>query len=75
MSRNTFTTYRITGYHTQHGEDARATGGVVMLQVRRTRSGWQRRSVDSNGRYRSAGPVEPISEAEGEALFATALQR
>jgi len=43
--------------------------------VAKPKSGlWQKRIYQSNGRFGAAGPVEPISEAEGEAHFATAEQ-
>lgn len=69
-------TYRITGYTHQVGDDARATGGVHLHQVRCTRAGnWQTRTVDSNGRFRAAGKVTPVSAADGAAKFATAESR
>ena len=71
--RETWSTYRITGYTHQVGDDARATGGVHLHQVRRTRAGyWQRRTVDANGRWESPGPVSPLSDADGEACYAGA---
>jgi alkylated DNA nucleotide flippase Atl1 len=75
LRRGTWNTYRITGYTYQAGTDARATGGVHLHEVRRGRAGWQKRVVDSNGNYSSAGEAEPISDAEGEAAFQTACER
>lgn len=73
IRRSTWNRYATTGYTHQVGTDARATGGVHVHEVRRTRSGyWQRRISDSTGRYISHGPVTPIDAAEGEALFARA---
>ncbi len=72
IRKTTWNTYRITGYTHQVGNDQRATGGVHVHQVRWTKSGWQRRTVDSNGRFESAGPVENISVGDGERLFADA---
>jgi hypothetical protein len=73
LRKSVWNTYRITGYTHQVGDDARATGGVHLHQVRRSRRGWQRRTVDSNGRYTSPGPVAPLADAEGEALYRQAL--
>lgn len=76
MNARAWNTYAIRGYTHQAGTDSRATGGVHRLEVRRLPSGaWQRRTVDSNGRFASPGPAEPIATAEGEALFATAQAR
>ena len=73
MNRLAWNTYCTTGYTHQVGDDARATGGVHLHQVRQTRAGyWQTRVVDSNGRYRSPGEVKSVSAIEGEALLATA---
>jgi len=70
--KRTWTTYRATGYTHQVGRDPRATGGVHLHQVRRMTAGWQRRTVDSNGRYESPGTVESIEPEEGERLWAMA---
>lgn len=71
-----WTTYRITGYAYQAGNDGRATGGVHLQQVRRTRAGyWQARTVDSNGRFQSAGPVISVSPEDGNAMLASSESR
>jgi hypothetical protein len=75
IRRGTWNTYAITGYTHQVGTDASATGGVHVHAVRRGRSGWQKRTSDSTGRFESHGPVTPIAEDEGEALFARAETR
>jgi hypothetical protein len=72
LKRSTWNTYRVTGYTHQVGDDPRATGAEHLHQVRKGRDGWQRRTVDSNGRFTSPGPVTPLTDAEGEAMFATA---
>lgn len=73
MTRTTWTTYRITSGTHQVGTDVRATGGVHLHQVRRTRNGyWHTRIVDSNGRYESPGPARAITITEGEARYASA---
>lgn len=74
MRKSTWNTYRITGYTYDVANDQASAGGVHEHQVRRTKSGWQTRILQSNGRHSSFGPVSPLSDAEGEALFATAQQ-
>lgn len=73
MRKNQWNTFRITGYTYQNGDDPRAAGGVHLHQIKRGKASWLQRKVDSNGRYHSAGPDEPISEIEGEAAYETAL--
>ena len=63
------------GYTSQNGNDARATGGVTILQIRRGKSGLLARSVDSNGRYESAGPSRAITQTEADAAIARAANR
>lgn len=72
LRRRAWNTYCISGYTHQVGDDPRATGGVHLHQVRLSRSGWQRRTVDSNGRWASPGPIEGLPDDQGEALFARA---
>lgn len=52
----------------------RQHGGVHLHQVRQGKGGWQKRVVDSNGVYRSAGKIEAVADADGEALFVRAAQ-
>jgi Neuraminidase (sialidase) len=76
LNRRNWNTYSITGYTYQAGDDARATGGVHLHQVRQTRAGyWQTRVVDSNGRFQSAGKAQSVAAAEGETHLATAEAR
>lgn len=76
MNKREWNTYDITGYTHQRGTDQRATGAVHLHQVKQTVSGnWQRRAVDSNGRFKSAGPVQKLSRAEGEQLYSQAEAR
>lgn len=72
ISRTTWNTYATTGYAHDVAQDQASAGGVHLHQVRRTRGGWQKRICQSNGQHRSYGPVEPVSDADGEALFARA---
>lgn len=72
MKKTTWTTYATRGYTFDAAQDQRSAGGVHHHQVRKTKTGWQKRIKQSNGRYSSLGPVSTISEAEGEAAFETA---
>lgn len=74
MQKTTWNTYATRCYTYDVANDQRSAGGVHLHQVRKTKSGWQKRILQSNGRFEAAGEVEPISEAEGEAKFATAQQ-
>lgn len=74
LSKRTWNTYYICGYAYDVANDQRSAGGVHLHQVRRTKTGWQKRICQSNGQYESYGPVELIDDATGEAHFATACQ-
>lgn len=75
MSKTTWNTYATAGYTHDVANDQASAGGVHLHQVRKTKAGWQRRILQSNGKHQAAGKVSPISEAEGEASYATAKQR
>lgn len=75
IRKSTWNTYRMTGYTHSVAQDQASAGGVILHQVRRTKHGWQERACQSNGRHEAYGAVEPISESDGEAKFATAQQR
>ena len=72
MRRTTWTTYTTRGFSCDVANDQRSAGGVHHWQVRKTRAGWQRRILQSNGSFSAASPVEAITEAEGEAAWARA---
>jgi hypothetical protein len=75
MKSTEWNTYRTTGYtHDVTGDSPRSTGGVHLHQVRKAKSGWQKRIMQSNGNHSASGPVTAISAAEGEAYFATAMK-
>lgn len=63
-------TYRTTGYTTQVGDDPRATGGVHLIQIRKTGGKYYRRIVESNGRFQSATKAVPALPEEIEAAEA-----
>jgi len=72
MRRDLWNTYAMTGYTHDVAQDQASAGGCHYYQVRRGTSGWQRRIRQANGDHEAYGPVAPISEADGEAAFATA---
>jgi len=74
MKKTTWNTYATYGYTHDVANDQRSAGGVHLHQVRKTASGWQKRICQSNGRFRSYSEVSPLSDADGEAAFATVQQ-
>lgn len=74
LKKTTWNTYATRGYTFDVANDQASSGGVHHHQVRKTSKGWQKRICQSNGMNVAYGPVSPIGEAEGEALFATAEQ-
>lgn len=72
-SKTTWTTYATTGYSHDVSNDQRSAGGVHLHQVRHTKSGWQHRICQSNGRHQSYGPVTPLTEADGAAKWERAM--
>lgn len=75
LRKSIWNTYRITCYTHGVANDQASAGGVHLHQVRHTKSGWQYRIKQSNCGSVAYGAVEPLSEADGEAHFATAQQR
>jgi len=67
-------TYAMSGYTYDVAQDRASQGGVHFHQVRKGNSGWRKRILQSNGRHEAAGPVTPITDAEGEAWFETAKE-
>ncbi len=76
MRRDEWNTFRTMAYTYDAANDQGSAGGVHLHQVRKHKSaGWQRRICQSNGTHRAYSDVFPISDAEGEAAFASAEQR
>ena len=63
-SRNNWTTWAVTGYTYDVANDQRSAGGVHLHQIRKTKTGWQARIMQSNGRFKAAGEVKQITEEE-----------
>jgi len=72
IKRTTWNTYAATGYTHDVARDQASAGGVHLHQVRRAKSGWQTRIVQSNGSHRAYGSADMVSASTGEALFARA---
>ena len=72
MRKSTWNTYAVRGYTHDVGNDQSSAGGVHLHQVRRTPRGWQKRICQSNGNHQSYSAVEAVTDADGEAAFATA---
>ena len=72
MKKTTWNTYATYGFTHAVAQDRASQGGVHHHQVRKAGGGWQKRIVQSNGRFSASGPVTPITDHEGEAAFATA---
>ncbi len=72
VKKTTWNTYMTRCYTYDVAKDQRSAGGVHHHQVRKTKSGWQKRVLQSNGMYSAAGPVNAITDEEGEAFFETA---
>jgi hypothetical protein len=72
LKNTTWNTYRITGYTYDVANDQRSAGGVHLHQVRKTRSGWQKRILQSNGRFSASSEVKEVSNQEGQTAFETA---
>jgi hypothetical protein len=72
MKKTTWNTYMTRGYSFDAAQDQRSAGGVHHHQIRKTKTGWQKRIEQSNGRHSAYSEVSAISDAEGEAAFASA---
>jgi hypothetical protein len=71
MRKSKWNTYKICCYTHQVGTNPMATGWVHVHSVRHTSAGWQTRISDSNGLWLSHGRVRSVSDADGEALYAS----
>ena len=72
MKKTNWNTYLVRGFAYVVTQDQRSAGGVHRIQVRKTKAGWQKRIVQSNGCHTSFCDVTAISDAEGESAFETA---
>ena len=73
IRRDVWNIYRTTGYTHDVAQDQRSAGGVHHHEVRRTKTGWQTRICQSNGRHTAYGPTKPVSDEEGERSFTLAV--
>lgn len=72
IRKSAWNTYAMSGYTHDVSGDQASAGGVHLYQVRKAAVGWQKRICQSNGKHKSYGAVEAISDVEGEALYARA---
>lgn len=72
MKKRNWNTYATRGYTFDVANDQPSSGGVHHHQVRRGAAGWQTRILQSNGEFQAPGPVVSVTDAQGEAYFATA---
>ena len=69
IRKSAWNTYATTCFDHQAGTDPRAMGGVQHHQVRFFHGKWQKRTVDSNGRFSSAGKPIDLEKWDGEERF------
>lgn len=69
IRKSAWNTYRTTGYTHDVANDQRSAGGIHFHQVRKTKTGWQLRIEQSNGKHTSYGAVTTTTDADGEAKF------
>jgi len=74
IRKTTWNTFRTSCYTHDVANDQASAGGVHLRQVRWNGHQWQMRVCQSNGCYRSYSEVWAVTDAEGEAAFATAQQ-
>lgn len=77
MRKQTWNTFRAMGYSYDVAQDQRSAGGMHYHQIRwcPRGGGWQYRIMQSNMTAVAYGEVSPVTDAEGEAYYATAQQR
>lgn len=69
MRKSNWNTYSTVCFSYNVAQDPRSTGGVHLHQVRRAKSGWQKRILQSNGRFSDSGPVTEVDPDEGVLLY------
>lgn len=69
LNKASWNTYKTTGYTHDVGNDQRSAGGVHLHQVRKAKSGWQKRICQSNGKFQSFSEIDSISDQDGERFF------
>jgi hypothetical protein len=75
LRKTTWNTYARRGYTHDVANDQASAGGVHLHQVRWNKAGWwERRILQSNGRHSASGPVETLTDTEGESYFSKAQQ-
>jgi len=75
--RSVWNTYRTLEYVYDVAGDEPRQEYLQLHQVRRLKTGWQTRvlEMETDGSAQTPGPIEAITDAEGEAHYATAVQK
>jgi len=74
MTRSDWNTYHTASYTYDAANHPPSTGGVHHHQVQQLGSGrWVKRILQANGSHFATGPVEPLTDEQGESAFQTAL--
>ena len=72
VRKNNWNTYCTTGYTYDAANDQASAGGVHLHQIRKTRKGWQKRILQSNGQHQATSPIIEITDDCGEKMFGIA---
>jgi hypothetical protein len=73
IRKSTWNSYWVTGYTYDVANDQQSAGGVHIHQIRKIKNKWQKRIVQSNGKFRAISQIEDLDEKEGLALFARCM--
>lgn len=69
VSVSKWNTYYTGCYTHDVANDQRSAGGVHLHQIKKDKSGWQKRICQSNGKHQSYSKIEKLSEGEGQERF------
>lgn len=69
MDKRKWNSYHTCGYTYDVANDQRSAGGVHIYQIRKVKGGWEKRIVQSNGRFFGVGPTEKLSNEDGLSCF------
>lgn len=69
MKSTNWNTYKTRLYTYDVAQDQASAGGVHHHQVRKAKSGWETRILQTNGTHEAAGKFEEVSDEVGRALF------
>ena len=75
IRKDTWNTYRTSCYTHDVANDQQSAGGVHHHQVRLHKGRWEKRIVQSNGRFTAVGPTETVDDESGASWFELAKAR